>query len=297
MGQLHPQDPEGPLPALRQVRRHRKRRESQPAAASRRSARRPSWLSVPVSEAPPSDQDASGRPGNTRRVLSLQTTHRNRVHRRLLCNCDRLDFLVERRVGIGGHSRKQAVNGVAILVNNMGYARALSGIVEFGAAGNDGVARTLHVSPRTLNRYLHAENASFRQLKPSALSNRAKLYLRDTNHSVEAIADMLGYQDTANFRRTFRRIAGCSPNEYRQAALEEMKSGSADAYTRPANGKSKILPSQRRRGPCREIVCPCPDPETRASRTPNTVLRILPKRRFESKDAMRRRDRSFCRPR
>jgi AraC-like DNA-binding protein len=79
------------------------------------------------------------------------------------------------------------------------------------------VAFGLHVSVRTLNRHLQAENTTFRQLKSRALASRAKLYLRDSNLSVEAIGETLGYQDTANFRRAFRRSVGCSPMEYRMA--------------------------------------------------------------------------------
>ncbi len=77
------------------------------------------------------------------------------------------------------------------------------------------VAFRLHISGRTLNRHLRAENTSFRQLKSRALASHAKLYLRETDHSVEAIAGTLGYRDTANFRRAFRKSVGCSPNEYR----------------------------------------------------------------------------------
>ena len=77
------------------------------------------------------------------------------------------------------------------------------------------VAFDLNVSQRTLNRRLQAENTSFRQLKSQALARWAKQYLRETEHSVEAIAEELGYKDTANFRRAFRKAAGCSPIEFR----------------------------------------------------------------------------------
>ena len=80
------------------------------------------------------------------------------------------------------------------------------------------VALGLHVSERTLNRHLQAENNSFRELKSEALAKRAKLYLRETDYSVEAIAEMLGYRDTANFRRAFRKSVGCSPSGYRETA-------------------------------------------------------------------------------
>ena len=82
------------------------------------------------------------------------------------------------------------------------------------------VASDLNVSARTLNRRLQTENASFRRLKSRALANWAKQYLRQTNHSVEAIAEELGYRDTANFRRAFRRSEGCSPIEYRQSVSQ-----------------------------------------------------------------------------
>jgi AraC-like DNA-binding protein len=79
------------------------------------------------------------------------------------------------------------------------------------------VAGELHVSERTLNRRLQAEDSSFRALKSHALADWAKRYLKDSSHSVEAIAAILGYQDTANFRRAFRKSAGCTPIEYRQS--------------------------------------------------------------------------------
>ena len=78
------------------------------------------------------------------------------------------------------------------------------------------VAFGLNISQRTLNRRLQAESTSFRQLKSQALARWAKQYLRGTDYSVEAIAEELGYKDTANFRRAFRKSQGCSPVEYRQ---------------------------------------------------------------------------------
>ena len=78
------------------------------------------------------------------------------------------------------------------------------------------VASNLLVSERTLNRRLQAENNSFRQLKSVALANWACLYLQQTDHSVESVAATLGYQDTANFRRAFRKSTGLSPQQYRK---------------------------------------------------------------------------------
>jgi AraC-like DNA-binding protein len=78
------------------------------------------------------------------------------------------------------------------------------------------VAFGLNISQRTLNRRLQAENTTFRQLKSQALARWARQYLHETDYSVEVIAQELGYRDTANFRRAFRKSHGCSPIEYRQ---------------------------------------------------------------------------------
>jgi AraC-like DNA-binding protein len=78
------------------------------------------------------------------------------------------------------------------------------------------VATRLHVSQRTLNRRLQQEGTSFRQVKGELLNAWARQHLRETNHSVEAIAAALGYQDAANFRRAFRKQEGCSPGEFRR---------------------------------------------------------------------------------
>lgn len=95
------------------------------------------------------------------------------------------------------------------------HVRALLRTSEPPLPGLGQVACNLHVSERTLNRRLQAESSSFRQLKSEALANWAKIYLDQTEHSVESIAATLGYKDTANFRRAFRKSTHSSPNEYR----------------------------------------------------------------------------------
>ena len=72
------------------------------------------------------------------------------------------------------------------------------------------------MSQRTLNRRLQGEDSSYRAIKGQVLESWARLHLTETNQSVESIAAALGYQDTANFRRAFRKSEGCSPSEFRQ---------------------------------------------------------------------------------
>jgi AraC-like DNA-binding protein len=45
----------------------------------------------------------------------------------------------------------------------------------------------------------------------------AKLLLNENRHSISEIGDIVGYQDHSAFSRAFRRLAGCSPREWRQS--------------------------------------------------------------------------------
>jgi AraC-like DNA-binding protein len=45
----------------------------------------------------------------------------------------------------------------------------------------------------------------------------AKLLLHENKHSISEISDIVGYQDHSAFSRAFRRLAGCSPREWRQS--------------------------------------------------------------------------------
>jgi AraC-like DNA-binding protein len=80
------------------------------------------------------------------------------------------------------------------------------------------VAAALFVSRRTLARRLGREGQGFRQLRDEVLSSMAAAYLRDTPLSVEAIASLLDYHDSANFRRAFKRWFRCTPEVFRRPA-------------------------------------------------------------------------------
>jgi AraC-like DNA-binding protein len=79
----------------------------------------------------------------------------------------------------------------------------------------DTIAGGLNMSPRTLRRKLQDENTSFRHLIDGLRRDMAIQYLRDTDLTVEDIADALGFSDAANFRHAFRRWTEKSPNEFR----------------------------------------------------------------------------------
>lgn len=73
-----------------------------------------------------------------------------------------------------------------------------------------------NVSARTLIRHLREEGATYQQLLDTVREELACWLLLQTETSVEEIAGRLGYEDTSNFSRTFRRWVGMTPSEFRQ---------------------------------------------------------------------------------
>ena len=57
------------------------------------------------------------------------------------------------------------------------------------------------------------EQTTFRELKLRAVHDCAKNMLLD-GASVEAVAAELGYENAANFRRSFRAVNLCSPTQW-----------------------------------------------------------------------------------
>lgn len=85
-----------------------------------------------------------------------------------------------------------------------------------GALNEDEAAAALFISKRTMARRLKKEGTSFRQVRDEILSRQAIGYLRDSNMSVDAIAALLNYHDSSNFRRAFKRWFKLTPDQFRK---------------------------------------------------------------------------------
>ena len=72
------------------------------------------------------------------------------------------------------------------------------------------VARQLFMSERTLRRRLHEEGNSFQQLLDQVRFQLSKEYLRNTQLPISEIARLVGFSDSPNFRRSFKRWSGSS---------------------------------------------------------------------------------------
>ena len=81
------------------------------------------------------------------------------------------------------------------------------------------IARALGRSERALSRSLAAAGTSFRQIRDVCHAERAQALLRSTHLTLTEIAARTGYDDAANFSRSFKRLTGMSPGAFRRAAV------------------------------------------------------------------------------
>lgn len=80
------------------------------------------------------------------------------------------------------------------------------------------MAEMEHMAPRTLIRHLHEEGMRYQTLLDDVRCDLACWLLTQTDISIEAVAERLGYLDPTNFSRTFRRWLGVTPRTFRQQA-------------------------------------------------------------------------------
>ena len=74
-----------------------------------------------------------------------------------------------------------------------------------------------HTTERTLIRKLKELNTSYKQLLMQERCHYAELLLKDARYTIFQVAEILGYRESANFCRAFKRWCGLSPSEYRRA--------------------------------------------------------------------------------
>jgi AraC-like DNA-binding protein len=79
------------------------------------------------------------------------------------------------------------------------------------------VSAALKMTGRTLRRRLQAEGISFVAIVDDVRCSLATEYLKTTKMSTEDVAMLVGFSDTANFRRALKRWTGKSAAEIREA--------------------------------------------------------------------------------
>jgi AraC-like DNA-binding protein len=86
-----------------------------------------------------------------------------------------------------------------------------------GSATQESIARGLNLSARSLQRKLHEEGTTYKQLVDDTRRELAAQYVKQSQLSINEITYMLGFSEPSNFTRAFKRWTGESPSEYRLA--------------------------------------------------------------------------------
>lgn len=94
--------------------------------------------------------------------------------------------------------------------------RLIHMLLPMGRASLANVARAMGRNIRTLQRELAAQGLEFRSLLASVRDDLATGYLRDPAHSIEAIAERLGYASSTAFIRAYRLRQGVTPGRSRE---------------------------------------------------------------------------------
>jgi AraC-like DNA-binding protein/ligand-binding sensor protein len=82
------------------------------------------------------------------------------------------------------------------------------------------IARVLNVSPFHFCRtFKQATGQTFVEYLSRVRVHRAKMLLRSNGLRISEIAYEIGFQTLTHFNRTFRKLAGCSPTEYRSRSI------------------------------------------------------------------------------
>lgn len=102
------------------------------------------------------------------------------------------------------------------LINQVRFFIAVT--LSSGACVVEKAAMYLSLSQRSLIRYLQNLGTSFRKLKQGVMMEMAKRALAESNASMGEISLHLGFSETSAFDRSFRKLTGDTPLQYRRLA-------------------------------------------------------------------------------
>lgn len=93
-------------------------------------------------------------------------------------------------------------------------------LLPTGVSGKEQVAQALNMSTRTLYNKLEGAGTTFREVLDDTRRSLAEDYIGQ-NLPIYEIAYLIGFSDTANFSRAFKKWTGKSPMEFRESVLSD----------------------------------------------------------------------------
>jgi AraC-like DNA-binding protein len=100
-------------------------------------------------------------------------------------------------------------------ISHLAHAKLIN-LLPAGEPSIEKLAESMGMTPRSLHRHLQKENAGYRDILDNIRRNLAAQYLRQRHLSVIDVAFRLGYSDSSNFTRAFKRWFQVSPSRYRE---------------------------------------------------------------------------------
>lgn len=101
--------------------------------------------------------------------------------------------------------------------------KAVREMMRGGAPRLQDVARTLHMSPRTLQRHLGSEGVAFQEVVDGVRQEAARTLLGNPATPLAEVAFMLGYAEMGTFLRAFKRWTGTTPGGFRKGVAPRWK--------------------------------------------------------------------------
>lgn len=95
--------------------------------------------------------------------------------------------------------------------------RAVTEALHAGQVSETNVAKRLEWSERTLRRRLGEEGTNFRQVLDEVRRELAQGWLAQSEMAIGEVAFLLGFSESSNFHRAFKRWTGQTPDEYRRS--------------------------------------------------------------------------------
>lgn len=95
-------------------------------------------------------------------------------------------------------------------------ANVIDRCLRAGRTDIDGLARTLGIGPRTLQRRLGHRSTTYRDMLCDRRIPRACELLAEADVSVRQVALAVGYATTPQFTRAFKTHVGKTPQQYRE---------------------------------------------------------------------------------
>ncbi|ULN65905.1 helix-turn-helix transcriptional regulator [Vibrio gigantis] len=123
--------------------------------------------------------------------------------------------LLNQKVFLFNKSEKKPVREVIPSDFLCSFKHAMQPYLSLGKLPISKVANILEMSPRTIQRRLYDAGVTYREVLEDILLNEAQLRLERSTDSITSIATRIGYGESANFTRFFKRKTGLTPSQFR----------------------------------------------------------------------------------